>query len=41
MMSKASDRTKTTMKKQIQQIHSVISNVGPWPFSFFATLVKF
>ena len=28
-MSKASDNTKAAMKKQIRQIHSVFSHVGP------------
>ena len=32
----ASDNTKAMMKKQIWQIHSVLSHVGPQPFSFLS-----
>ena len=34
-MSKARDNTKSAMKKQIRQIHSFFSHVGPQPLKRF------
>ena len=39
-MSNASDNTTAVMKKQLQRVHSVFSNVGTDLLVFFTTLVK-